>query len=218
MEQSARLIPPESNIKLVLRHSIRHDIANGIDGTDVELLPEGRIIANRLGESLEVPLGSISSSFSPRCIHTCNEIIDGYNNSHKKLVAQIIKTKLLQEPHIEDHKIAEDTWKKFGENALQKTIEAFVTKKNMPGMYDLDTSMNKLLDYVFSTGNKKNTIDLFCTHDFQMLMLLLFIFGNNQENMNKILTVDYPLMSEGIFLWGNRKKINASCKGKIKIL
>jgi hypothetical protein len=174
-------------------------------------------MANRLGETLDTSLGSISSSFAPRCIRTCNEIIDGYNKSHKKLDIYVIKIKALQEPHIENHKIATDTWRKLGEDAVNKALVSFVNEKNMHGMYDLEESMNKLLDYIFSAVSKRNTIDVFCTHDFQMIMLLLFLFGNNQENLNKILTVDYPLMLEGIF-YGVTKKVNVSWKGKNKNL
>jgi broad specificity phosphatase PhoE len=216
MEQSAKLCPDDRNIKLILRHSIRYDIADGKEGNDTELLTEGKIIANRLGASLDVSIGSISSSFIPRCIHTCNEIIDGYNKTHKKLDIQIQKTKLLQEPHIQDHKIAGDTWKEFRDKPLEKAIRAFVNEENMPGMYDLHTSMKRLLDYVFNSGNREKTVDVFCTHDFQIIMLLLFIFGNNQENMNKLLTVDYPLMSEGIFLWKDERNIAISWRGKMK--
>jgi broad specificity phosphatase PhoE len=219
MEQSARLCPNDSNIKLVLRHSIRHEIKEGSIANEIELRPEGKILANRMGESINIPIGSISSSFIPRCISTCNEIIDGYNKSHKRIKIQIQKTKLLQEPHIQDHKLAGDTWQKFGSDALHKTIDAFVNKSNLPGMYDLDTSMNRLFNYVFETGNNKGTIDIFCTHDFQMIMLLLFIFGNNNSNMEQLLTpLGYPLMLEGLFLWKNERNITISWRGKIKQL
>jgi broad specificity phosphatase PhoE len=216
MEYSAELCPISDNIKLILRHSIRHGISESSNGDDIELLPEGKIMASRLGESLNIPIGSISSSFVPRCISTCNEIINGYNESHRKIEIQIQKTKLLQAPHIQDDKLAGDTWANFGRNPLNKVIGAFVNKENMPGLYDLDTSMTRLLNYVFETGNDNGTIDIFCTHDFQMIMLLLFILGNNTENMEKLLSIDYPRMLEGMFLWKNERNITISWRGKIK--
>jgi hypothetical protein len=75
-------------------------------------------------------------------------------------------------------------------------------------MYDLDTSVKRLLDYVFSIGNNKNEIDIFCTHDFQLVMLLLYFFGVNEENYNNLLNGKWPLMLEGMFLWGSRNDFN----------
>ena len=59
MENSAKLCPDKENIKLILRHSIRHEKAKNEPGKIVELLPEGKIMARRLGESLDMTIGSI---------------------------------------------------------------------------------------------------------------------------------------------------------------
>jgi len=213
MEESANLCPDNENIKLIIRHTIRYDIGKGEAGNDVELRPEGRIMAWRLGESLGKSIGSISSSLTPRCIDTCKEIISGYNQTHNSSTLEIIRTKFLQEPQIEDEIEAGKTFFSLG---VEGIFRGFISNEKLPGMYDLDTSVKRLLDYVFSTGNNKNEIDIFCTHDFQLVMLLLYFFGVNEENFNNLLNGKWPLMLEGMFLWGNRTDFNIIWRGEIK--
>ena len=213
MEGSARLCPDDENVKMILRHSIRHSIAKGEAGNEVNLTPEGKIMAWRLGESLDRAIGSISSSLIPRCVDTCKEIIAGYKQTHNVSVLEIKQTKLLQDPHIKDEIEAGKIFFNIGVDGIFK---GFISNEKLSGMYDLDTSVKRLLDYVFSTGNNKNDIDVFCTHDFQLVMLLLYFFGINEEHYDSLLNGEWPLMLEGMFLWGNRNDFNIIWRGEIK--
>jgi broad specificity phosphatase PhoE len=76
MEETAKLCPNDHNIKILLRHSIRQEIRDetSIEGIEnAQLTREGKKMAKRLGASLNMDIGTISSSYSQRCIDTCHE-------------------------------------------------------------------------------------------------------------------------------------------------
>jgi len=211
MEKSAKLCPSGQNIKLLIRHSIRQDK----ETEEAQLTREGRKIAERLGKSFNSGLGSISSSYSRRCIDTCQEIINGYNSGYIKYEADILKTEMLQCPHIKKENKAEAdlTWKKLG---MEGVFDCFSKNTDMPGFYNLETSSKRLIDYVLETGNQNNTVDLFCTHDFQLAMLLLFFNGDSHSYKQDLFKNDnWPFMLEGMFIWKHDNKINIAWRGKI---
>jgi hypothetical protein len=81
----------------------------------------------------------------------------------------------------------------------------------MRSIYDLETSVNRMVDYILETGNKNNTIDISCTHDFQLALLLLFLNGISPEYKQKLFngSGNWPFMLEGMFLWKSKSSINA---------
>jgi broad specificity phosphatase PhoE len=219
MEKSADLCPDGQNIKLLVRHSIRQEIKEGASIEEIEnaqLTREGKKMAGRLGKSFDMDIGTISSSYSQRCIDTCHEIINGYNKNHTEHSYTILKTEMLQCPHLKKENIQEEheTWKKLG---IEGIFDCFSRNINMPGFYDLETSTNRIINYLFEIGNKNDTIDIFCTHDFQLAMLLLFFNGRSYEYKQALFNGkdNWPFMLEGMFLWKNKNNINVSWRGEI---
>jgi len=213
MENSARMCPDKENIKMLLRHSIRFDKARGEEKI-LELRPEGKIMAWRLGESLDMTIGSISTSPSPRCINTCEEIINGYDQNHKGSQLKINKTEILKDTQVRNKEEADKTFHKLHAKGI---LKGFILNDIMPGVYDLNTSVKRMLDYIFSNGNSKNTVDIFCTHDLQIAMLLLYFFGTNEEYYNRLCNErEWPMMLEGMFLWGNKNNFNIAWRGTVK--
>jgi len=219
MEESADFCPDGQNIKLLVRHSIRQEIKEGASIEEIEdaqLTREGKKMAERLGESLNMDIGTVSSSYSQRCVNTCQEIIHGYNKNHPKYNHDILKTEMLQSPHLKKQNIQEEheIFKKLG---IEGIFDCFSKDIDMPGYYDLETSTNRIINYLFETGNKKDTIDIFCTHDFQLAMLLLSFNGKSYEYKQALFDGDdnWPFMLEGMFLWKNNNQIKIAWRGKI---
>jgi len=226
MEESVALCPAGANIKLVIRHSIRHETSPTGNDSDVPLYEEGRILARRLGESLDMTVGSISSSLTQRCMDTCSEIIKGIQEIQPDFNITIQRAPMLQIPQNKDNIEAGRT---FGKpDAIRNIFQAFVDKEPLPGLYDLETGAKRMLTYIFDTGNTPGTLDIFCTHDFQFSMQLLFLQGGTQEvkdhlfNGCRTLRGDgwsingdgWPLMLEGMFLWGTKDNFTAVWRGE----
>jgi broad specificity phosphatase PhoE len=215
-EYSAKLCPEGHNIKILIRHSIRQEIKENAGMEEIknaQLTNEGRKIAERFGKELGSDIGTVSSSYSQRCIDTCYEIINGFNENYIAYNSAVLKTKMLQSTHCKDGPEKNGTWAKLGTEGI---FDGFVKNIDMPGFYNLEESVNRILDYIFETGNKNNTVDIFCTHDFQIAMLLLFFYGNTQELKDKIFSTDWPLMLECMFLWKDKNNLNFSWRGEIK--
>lgn len=72
-----------------------------------------------------------------------------------------------------------------------------------------------MLDYIFDNGNIENTVDLFCTHDFQMAILYayLFDFGKIKDDFIKN---KWPMMLEGMIIWGARNHFWCSWRNEVK--
>jgi hypothetical protein len=101
--------------------------------------------------------------------------------NHSKYNHDIIETEMLQRPHCKNVQEEHSTWEKIGMNGI---FDGFAKNTDMSGIYDLETSVNLMVNYLFETGNKNNSIDIFCTHDFQLAMLLLFLM-EGIWNINK---------------------------------
>lgn len=204
MQYSAKLCPKKENIKLVIRHSIRQDLNDEMANYDAMLTREGIEFAKRFGKELNIQIGTVSSSLSQRCIDTCENILFG-----KSSKIEILKTNILQTVQNYDDSLSGESFLKYG---IEGILDAFIENKKLPGLNSLEFSVNKILDYIFKTGNKKNSVDIFCTHDFQIAMILLFLYGNNLKN-RKTLFENWIYMLEGFFLYGNREKFTLIWRG-----
>lgn len=126
----------------------------------------------------------------------------------------ILQSKMLQEPHSMNIPESKKTWEKLG---MEGIFDSFAKNMVMPGIYDLETSVNRVLDYIFETGNENNTIDIYCTHDFQLSMLLLYLNEKKYEYKQLLFSGDdtWPFMLEGMFLWKYNNQIKIAWRGKI---
>jgi broad specificity phosphatase PhoE len=196
-----------------MRHSIRPhiEIINGRH-QDVSLTEEGKKIAYELGNSLEIPLGTISSSPHLRCKQTCIEIINGYLSKNFNQVISCKETKILKNSHVLDGKKTHQNFDKYGNEGLFKM---YAEGKNIDGQNNLKDSVDLMLDYIFQIGKKSPSLDIFCTHDFQITLFLLYLLGSNQENQEKILS-KWPQMMEGFFLYGERNHFTIIWRGEKK--
>ena len=216
LEESAELCPSGINIKFLFRHSIRGEIGKNVAHHEIQnaqLTLEGRKFAESLGESIDMEIGKVSSSLTQRCVDTCSEIIKGYNKNHAKYAHRILETKMLQCPQVinESDPKGDETWERLG---LEGIFNCYASNIEMPGMYNLQIAVEHIIKYIFDTGNIDNTIDLFCTHDFQLAMLLLYFSENKIECKDNLFNGDWPLMLEGMFLWGNVENYNILWRGK----
>jgi broad specificity phosphatase PhoE len=218
IEDLEKLCPNGTNIKIVIRHSMKQDIKDGAaieQISEAPLTTEGIKTAELLGESLNMKIGTISSGYRYRCLDTCQGIINGFNKKHAKYTQDIFRTKMLESPHCKNVPEERETWEKLGMEGL---FDCFAKDIEAPGFFGLKTSVNKMLNYIFQTGNKKDTIDIFCTHGLHIAMLLLY-FNKSDCNFKDALfdgKGSWPLMLESMFLWGNNNNFNMAWRGEIK--
>lgn len=196
MERGAAMIPLNNNGKIVFRHSIRGEISSGV-GHDVTLTNEGIELARNFGRHLDTEIGFVASSSCQRNIQTCEEILNGNGCKREIVLAQ----NQLEGPQTRDKISSDGIFEKYN----YQTTEILFLMKNggLPGFNSIDEATKIMLDFIFANGNKEKTVDLFCTHDFQMAILYagLFDFASTRKSIEEN---KWPMMLEGMIFFGTR--------------
>ena len=199
-------ITEDSNVKLLLRHSIRQSLKGVDDTISISLTEEGILNAYNFGKNLPWNIGVASTSIARRCIQTVDKIVEGSRSGHI-----VSPTDILTSPALFDLELAKETHS--AEGNLKNIARKLSQGQTLPGFYSVKITAEKLLDYIFSVGNECKTLDLFCTHDFNVVILLSYLMLSIADS-DKIV-MDWPVPLEGIYLWGERYDFNYFWKGKI---
>ena len=199
-------ITEDSNVKLLLRHSIRQSLKGVDDTLSISLTEEGILNAYNFGKNIPWNIGLASTSIAKRCIQTIEKIVEGSCSGHIDS-----PTGILTSPALFDFELAKKTY--FAEGNLKNIARKLSMGQKLPGFYSAQITAEKLLDYIFSVGNESKTLDLFCTHDFNVVILLSYLMPSIADS-DKIV-MDWPVPLEGIYLWGERYDFNYFWKGKI---
>ena len=75
-------ITEDSNVKLLLRHSIRQSLKGVDDTISISLTEEGILNAYNFGKNLPWNIGVASTSIARRCIQTVDKIVEGSRSGH----------------------------------------------------------------------------------------------------------------------------------------
>lgn len=192
-----------ANAKFLFRHSIRPSLRDVSDTLSISLTGEGINVAYEFGKNLPWSIGFLSTSIANRCIQTIEQITK-YSYLNKK----IISTEILTSPAMSDSELATQTH--CVEGNFKNIAHKLSMRQNLPGFYPVDITAEKLLDYIFSVGNESDKLDLFCTHDFNIVLLLLYLMPNIKSK--DVIIENWPKPLEGIFIWGKRNDFYFSWK------
>lgn len=195
-----------TNVKFLFRHSVRPSLKGVSDSLSISLTEEGINLAYEFGKKLPWNIGVVSTSIANRCIQTVEQITKDSCSKHS-----IIPTEVLTSPAMCDFELAKQTYSTEG--SLKNIAYKLSKKQSLPGFCTIDIVAEKILDYIFSVGNVDNSLDLFCTHDFNIVLLLLYLLPSIKSK--ELIVENWPDPLEGIFLWGKRFDLYFSWKGKI---
>ncbi len=208
MENATKKIPENANCKIIFRHSIRGKIDSGV-GRKVKLTDEGVELARFFGRNLETEIGFVASSSCDRNIQTCEEILLGAKCKREIIIAP----NELEGPQTKDKGLSDKVFEQY--NFANNEIIYQMKKDCLPGFNSVEDATKIMLDFMFANGNKENSVDLFCTHDFQMAILYAGLF-NFAETKDSIINNKWPMMLEGMIFWGNRNHFWCAWRGEVK--
>lgn len=119
----------------------------------------------------------------------------------------------LEGPQTKDKVLSDEVFEK--NNFANDEIIFQMKKGGLQGFNSIEDATKIMLDFMFTNGNQENTVDLFCTHDFQMSILYagLFDFAKTKESIKEN---KWPMMLEGMIFWGNRKHFWCSWRNEVK--
>lgn len=204
LNKGAKSIPENVNVKMIFRHSFRDSFLGGKDYQTMPLNEYGILKAKELGFCIEYPIGTTYSSELERCVQTIE-----YMTESDRIT---IVPEYLTNVFTYDNEIADTQIKQLG--SLKKVIIELKKGETIPGFYPINVTVKKIIDFVFNTGNRECCIDLYCTHDFHIGMLLAVMF----DDIDTIddLAANWPNMLEGMLLYGTRDSFHCLWRGKIK--
>lgn len=208
MENATKKIPENANCKIIFRHSIRGKIDSGV-GRKVKLTDEGVELARFFGRNLETEIGFVASSSCDRNIQTCEEILLGAKCKREIIIAP----NELEGPQTKDKGLSDKVFEQY--NFANNEIIYQMKKDCLPGFNSVEYATKIMVDFMFANGNKENSVDLFCTHDFQMAILYAGLF-NFAETKDSIINNKWPMMLEGMIFWGNRNHFWCAWRGEVK--
>lgn len=157
---------------------------------------------------MKYTIGYVATSSCKRNIQTVESILKG-----KEVSVEIkIHHDELECPQTSDFKLSDEIFKKY--NYQGDVIINELLHKELPGFNSLDKAAKIMLDFMFSTGNKRETVDLYCTHDFQMAILYAALFDLKKDD--DVLKKKWPMMMEGMILWGKREDFYCGWRGTVK--
>ena len=208
MEESARLLPDNVNVKLILRHSFRPPLQGHIEHKNVRLTSAGISLAAALGRSIECIIGELHSSVIPRCIGTIESIMTDRNEKRTINLSEDILTDVFAT----NKKEADASFKKIG--SLKQIVKMLQEHDKIPGFRMIEESVSMILNYIFQNSNEPNTLDIYCTHDLQLALLNSVLFSPDISLQD--IKLEWPNMLEGMFFWGQRNDFYCAWRGKSK--
>ena len=208
MEKGASKVPVGQNCKIIFRHSIRGKIESGV-GREVALTDEGIELCKSFGRNLQYDIGYVASSTCLRNIQTCENILLG-----KAQNRNIVKApNEMEYPQTKDIFLSDKVFKELEFNNQEIIFK--LRKEGLEGFNSIQESAKIMLDYMFSNGNLENTVDLYCTHDFQMAILYAYLF-DFASTRRSIENNKWPMMLEGMILWGEKNHFWCSWRNEIR--
>lgn len=209
MTDDADKIPVGTNIKMVFRHSFR-DTLQGVEDPDIiPLNHKGKQAAIQFGMNISAEIGQMHSSFVPRCIQTLECIKLGA----KQQIPIVVSREILGEGFAVDKKLADRSFKSIG--SLKGVANLLACGVSVAGFHPIARTTRFMLDYIFKNGNENGKLDMYCTHDFHIALMICKIFDIKEQ---KDIILHWPHMLEGFFVWGSRENFSLIWRGRCKHL
>ena len=205
MTLGAQSIPDNINVKMILRHSFRPPFVGEKDYRTEKLNDYGILKAIEFGKSIDYPTGDLYSSKVERCVQTLYYMTEGSPNI--KIAAEYLTYVFTY-----DNKLADTQIRSIG--SLKETILKLKEGTVIPGLFPIHCTVKKMLDFIFQTGNKGHSMDIYCTHDFQIAMMIVVMF-DDVTTLDAIRS-NWPEMLEGLFLYGTRNTFTCIWRGTSK--
>lgn len=214
MISDAAKLPDDVCVKLVMRHSIRYDNPPDGDYSNLMLTPEGIELSEKIGASLDRPLGFTASSPVNRCAQTLASVCAA------------------MKPELKGSEYPDSRWenvRRIPELAAMKG-DPSSKEKGGPGWFEYFRALQKgdtvttrgvtlreevlpIIDAIFNDGNEPGKLDIYCTHDSHIVMLASALFGQETGvNWDE----RWCHYTEGLFFYGTRDNFTAFWRGQQK--
>ena len=194
------LVPPESDVSLVLRHAEREEIPRGTFGEDVRLTVAGVAHAEELGTRLSGrELSVLRSSPLPRCTATAGAIARGAGWD-----AEAVTDRLLGDhgPFVTDASVCGPL---FLEVEIRELVRLQLSgRRPPPGMRSTAEGAGMFLETAAGDLGGKGLLNIHVTHDAILAVLVGHLFGLGVGDF------PWPGYLDGLLLWRSDERLHFS--------
>ncbi|MEZ4462640.1 MAG: histidine phosphatase family protein [bacterium] len=191
--------PTDRPVVVLLRHSVREDLAPDDVGYDLPITEIGRRLAVELGALLHGRLRTLHTSPLARCVQTAGAIAEGAGAD-----LRIVPSRLLGDPgvFVLDGKLAWKNWQELGHEGVMQHLVTNNTA--LPGMAQPDQAARFLVQSMLATAADEPGIHIFVTHD-------LLVTATAASMLGRPLRVDdWPEFLEAAFFWRTDEGVHAA--------
>lgn len=189
------MLPPESAVQLLTRHSVREQSSSGFADYRLPLTPEGVRMAETWGERLGRPVTGYYSSPVERCVDTALALRRGAARAGLSDDSLPVEPcSLLVEPgsYVRDLNLAGPVFLELG------AVE-FINRHlrgDLDGVLSPPAGRAQLVEHFLGTVPEPGALNVHVTHD---TILAAFVAGLHGHA--GIGDEDWPWMMEGLWLW-----------------
>ena len=203
MVRAAAELPKEANVKLFLRHAKRFDNPVNGDYSKLLLTPEGILMAQKIGRSIDRPLGHFYASSVERCRQTIREIAHGAGVEEPNIISlEVYSGSAGAYRAQEEHHVG---WYEYF-YGLQRNIPEYTWGATLYG------EARPVVDAIFSDPGEEGQLDLICSHDSHVVVLASALFGLKTGIHGE----NWCGFTEGLFFAGTREDFTAYWRGEKK--
>lgn len=186
-------VPVDRPVAVLMRHSVRGELAPNDAGYNVSLLPEGFALAGSLGRLVAGRVTSVHSSPILRCLQSADALLTG-----AETVKTVIPDERLGDPgvYVTRSPEAGATWRELGHEAVMANIVAGI---QLPGLREPRTAARELTEYMLQQSTASG-LHFFFTHDSLVTATAAHTLG---EQLGRS---DWPLYLEAAFFWIDRER------------
>lgn len=200
------VVPADRPVALLLRHSVRDELARDDVGYELPLNALGVGLARSLGAAMRGRVRSLRSSPVSRCVQTAELIGEA---AAAGLAA--VPDRMLGDPgaYVIDRELAGRNWLSMGSQGIMAHL-AF-RDDPLPGTEQPDAGARKLVRHMLAVAAGVPGLHVFVTHDILLAATAARFLGPPQEPQ------PWPRYLEGAFFWhdegGLKTAYRGACRG-----
>ena len=198
------LVPPQTDVALVVRHAERDDIPPGTFGNDVPLTDCGVSEAEKLGAKLSNlrPQMIATSSPVPRCESTARAILRGGDRPDGVALDWRLGD---PGPFVVDAAVSGAFFLEIG---VLEIVRHQLTRTEPPtGMRTTQEGVDLLLGLTVSNLRSTGRLDVYVTHDGILAVLVAYLFRLPVDE------IEWPGYLDGLLMWRRGEHLHFAWRG-----
>jgi broad specificity phosphatase PhoE len=197
-------IPQDLPVALLIRHSARDEIPDGVTGVELALNALGISLCAALGRALQGRMKSLSASPVLRCVQTAELLVQFSGCS-----AEVMLDKCLGAPgvYVLDEQLAWQNWLAHGHEGV---IQCLISGRGaLPGMADPSEAAHQLGEHMLQALDGIPGLHVFVSHDSIVAPTVARLMGGELPRYM------WPEFLDAVALWRNADGVWASYRGAV---